>query len=326
MEETWKIIPDFPDYEIGDGGHVRRITASASRYSRAKVGKVLKPSFNGRGKPHVSLIGTDGQKHTVQIAPLVMSAFGDKPSFLRPQIEFSDGNSANCSIYNLKWIERYSKIVREKLPMTPERLERKRNVRNKSNKAYRKRNLDRVRKTSREKARLRYASNPDRARESSRRWAQKNVDATKETQRAYRAKNRELLNDRKKHKINTDIRFRMKTRMGTQLSRRLKRRITGKGGNPTFEILGYSVDILIAHLEKLFLHGMTWDNYGEWHIDHVKPDSYFKYSSVDDDGFKQSWALQNLQPLWRIDNIRKSNRLDWNPQMETDGCMGGTCQ
>jgi hypothetical protein len=80
MEEKWEIIPDFPDYEVGDGGHVRRITASSSRYSRAKAGKILKPSFNGRGKLHVSLIGTNGRKHTMQIAPLVMSAFGDSPS------------------------------------------------------------------------------------------------------------------------------------------------------------------------------------------------------------------------------------------------------
>jgi hypothetical protein len=325
MEEKWEIIPDFPDYEVGDGGHVRRITASSSRYSRAKAGKILKPSFNGRGKLHVSLIGTNGRKHTMQIAPLVMSAFGDSPSFLRSQIEFSDGNRANCSINNLRWIERYSKLFRKKLPMTPERIQHKKDVRKRNSRAYHERNLDKVRNRAREKARIRYAANPDKAREASRVWAHNHADTVRETRKSYRAKNRELLNSRKKQRLHNDIRFRLRSRVGTQLSRRLKRRITGKGGNKTFDILGYSVDALMEHLEKLFLPGMTWNNYREWHIDHVTPDCHFNYSSVNDYGFKKSWELQNLQPLWRLDNIRKSNKLDWSLQMVTDSRMGAAC-
>ena len=50
---------------------------------------------------------------------------------------------------------------------------------------------------------------------------------------------------------------------------------------------------------------MSWDNYGEWHIDHKKPISKFK------DGISISTinALSNLQPLWAKDNLSKGNKF-----------------
>jgi hypothetical protein len=49
---------------------------------------------------------------------------------------------------------------------------------------------------------------------------------------------------------------------------------------------------------------MTWDNHGEWHIDHIKPISSFNV--YDDPSVVNS--LENLQPLWGIDNMIKSNK------------------
>jgi len=76
----------------------------------------------------------------------------------------------------------------------------------------------------------------------------------------------------------------------------------------TFISVGYNVIQLMQHLEKLFQPGMTWDNYGEWHIDHKIPASWFKYNNVDDKQFKQCWSLKNLQPLWRFENLSKNNK------------------
>ena len=73
-------------------------------------------------------------------------------------------------------------------------------------------------------------------------------------------------------------------------------------------MLDYSVDDLKLHLESLFQPGMSWDNYGEWHIDHIVPDSWFEYNSYQDSSFKECWALANLQPLWAKDNLKKSNK------------------
>jgi len=100
---------------------------------------------------------------------------------------------------------------------------------------------------------------------------------------------------------------RIKSSMRSNLYHRLSDRDIIKTSG-TFKILGYSVEALVIRLESLFTPGMTWDNYGEWHIDHKVPDSWFTYSSVEDQGFKDSWALSNLQPLWAKDNLKKSNK------------------
>jgi hypothetical protein len=78
-------------------------------------------------------------------------------------------------------------------------------------------------------------------------------------------------------------------------------------GMHIFDMLGYNADQLKKHLESKFKDGMTWDNCGKWQIDHVIPDSWFKYSSIEDEEFKKCWALDNLQPLWADQNRKKSD-------------------
>jgi 5-methylcytosine-specific restriction endonuclease McrA len=43
-------------------------------------------------------------------------------------------------------------------------------------------------------------------------------------------------------------------------------------------------------------------------IDHITPDSLFEYNSFEDQRFKDSWALENLQPLRKHDNCSKGNK------------------
>ena len=82
-----------------------------------------------------------------------------------------------------------------------------------------------------------------------------------------------------------------------------------KNGKHWEDIVGYTVQDLVAHLESKFQNGMTWDNYGQWHIDHIKPIARFNILEVGDDEFKMCWSLDNLQPLWAGDNIRKSDNV-----------------
>lgn len=74
-------------------------------------------------------------------------------------------------------------------------------------------------------------------------------------------------------------------------------------------LVGYSVAELLTHIERQFAKGMSWSNMGEWHIDHRLPRASFKYTSADDEAFKQCWALTNLQPLWAKDNLSKGHRV-----------------
>ena len=99
-------------------------------------------------------------------------------------------------------------------------------------------------------------------------------------------------------------------RTKTLLWQKIQNHNADKLGN-TFDLLGYTIDELIKHLESKFQPGMSWGNYGRagWHIDHIKPDSWFIYSSTEDQGFKDSWSLNNLQPMWESDNCSKGDRF-----------------
>ena len=83
-----------------------------------------------------------------------------------------------------------------------------------------------------------------------------------------------------------------------------------KGNCHWEDFVDYTISELKQHLESLFKPGMSWDNYGDWEIDHVIPVSAFQYNSPDDPTFKQCWSLTNLQPLWRHDNRTKSDRIE----------------
>lgn len=89
--------------------------------------------------------------------------------------------------------------------------------------------------------------------------------------------------------------------------------LKAKSGRSWESLVGYTLDDLMAHLESQFQPGMTWENYGEWHIDHRRPISDFTFASPDDPEFKECWSLWNLQPLWAFDNISKGPRCEYPP-------------
>ena len=145
----------------------------------------------------------------------------------------------------------------------------------------------------------------------------------------WRENNRELLNERFKtryrqnqtdyivNKRHTDPLFHLYSNFASNMRMSLKTLTSGtvsKNGKSWEDLVGYSLQDLKEHLESLFQPGMTWENYGQWHIDHIKPVSSFNITSLDCDDFKACWSLKNLQPLWAKDNIRKSNNIgpEWN--------------
>ena len=108
-----------------------------------------------------------------------------------------------------------------------------------------------------------------------------------------------------KNKYKNNPQYRVSINMSSQIRQSLK---DGKGGAAWEKLVGYSLKDLMKHLESLFEDGMTWENYGEWHIDHRKPQSWFKYDSYDSIIFKECWAIENLQPKWASENISKGNK------------------
>ena len=97
--------------------------------------------------------------------------------------------------------------------------------------------------------------------------------------------------------------------MASALNDYLQKRGKTKARRRTQDLLGYTIEALRDHLERLFLPGMTWDNYGEWQIDHIRPLRLCQATAPTDRDFKQFWALTNLQPLWKEDNLRKGSKV-----------------
>lgn len=70
--------------------------------------------------------------------------------------------------------------------------------------------------------------------------------------------------------------------------------------------LGYTGRQFKEHVERQFTDGMSWKNWGEWHVDHVVPVSRWSIGS----SASEVNALPNLRPLWKFDNLSKADRLD----------------
>ena len=139
--------------------------------------------------------------------------------------------------------------------------------------------------------------NRDHLNEYHQKWREKNIDKHREYKRKY-----------EKHRKDTDPLYKLISNFRTAIYQVLKENNVEKNKH-YFDILTYTPEDLIQHLEKQFTGNMTWENYGEWHVDHKKPITSFNFQEMGDDEFMKCWSLDNLQPLWGEENIRKSNKI-----------------
>lgn len=115
-------------------------------------------------------------------------------------------------------------------------------------------------------------------------------------------------NKRQKRTTEKCLKHFYKHRINMNFSRRMRKALNGLKDGMSWEMLvGYNLTELKQHLEGLFTSGMTWENYGEWHIDHIKPVSSFNFDTINNE-FNKCWSLDNLQPLWAKDNLSKSDK------------------
>lgn len=141
------------------------------------------------------------------------------------------------------------------------------------------------------KASAYYRENIEQYRENSKRWREENRPRVRE------------LDLESYYRRQATAKGRLDHAMSAVVWRSLKK---AKGGRGTFDILGYGLADLMAHLERQFRDGMTWGNYGEWHVDHILPLASFNYETPDCPNFRAAWALANLRPLWAKENLTKN--------------------
>lgn len=134
------------------------------------------------------------------------------------------------------------------------------------------------------------------------RWYEKNKALT-----IARAKKWKIIN--KKAVRESDRKWTLKPRSKAIRFMRdsIRRLLISKKGR-TEDILGYSRDQLVLHLEKQFLKGMSWENKGEWHIDHIIPIAEHLKNGVTDPAVIN--CLTNLRPIWADANLRKGSSVE----------------
>ncbi len=114
----------------------------------------------------------------------------------------------------------------------------------------------------------------------------------------------------RKERYHSDPNFRMTICLRSRIYEAIKDNT--KSGS-TLDLLGCSVDFLKEHLKNKFkphkITGkkMSFDNYGEWEIDHRLPCSSFDMTDPEEQ--RKCFHYTNLQPLWAEDNLEKSDKI-----------------
>ena len=143
-------------------------------------------------------------------------------------------------------------------------------------------------------------------------WYEENKEHRKVYIKEYREKNidkiRETKRDYERNRKSRDPLYKLISNFRTAIYQVLKECNVEKNKH-YFNILQYTPEDLISHLELQFKDTMSWDNYGEWHVDHILPITYFNIVEMGDKDFMKCWSLDNLQPMWGKENIRKSNKI-----------------
>lgn len=142
-----------------------------------------------------------------------------------------------------------------------------------------------------------------------------NKEKIKEIEKAYKDSNKEKYKEYFKM-YNSKRRKDPYYRLVSNLRRRLHLAVSSQNTqkvDTTFKLTGCTQKELKQHLENQFQEGMTWDNYGEWHIDHIKPCASFDLT--DKDQQRECFHYTNCKPEWESDNLSKGSLWEgkrWN--------------
>jgi len=223
-----------------------------------------------------------------------------------------DGYKSQCKncvkqwrIMNKENIYEYLKKWRQSNPEKVKELEKKRrNTEQLSNyqKTYYKNNKNKLNDYYKKWK----ENNSEKVKETYKKWKENNSEKVKDYLKNWAINNKEKNNEKTKLRKKDNIVYLISCRIRKRTSEYIKKNNISKK-NKTFDIVGCSPQSLKEHLEKQFVDGMTWDNYGlyGWHIDHKIPLS----SAKTEEELYKLCHYTNLQPLWAEDNLKKSNKI-----------------
>ena len=125
----------------------------------------------------------------------------------------------------------------------------------------------------------------------------------------YRKINRRKIQDNmnkyEKERKKIDPAFKLSKTLRSRLGSAIRNQ-SAKKRNTTFNLTSCSMNFLKGYLEGKFTEGMTWENHGKWHIDHIVPCCSFNLEDAEEQ--KKCFHYTNLQPLWARDNLVKGGK------------------
>lgn len=199
-----------------------------------------------------------------------------------------------------------SNIEREKRLKNPEK------TREANRKSYRKnieKFIERRKKIDKEQLRKSYAlyrkRHGDKLKEIGRLYRIKNKEKISIKKKKYAEENKEIINRYQRQYRKKYYNNKPHLAIWRSILKRTLKFFKTKKHDKSINILGYTPQQLKQRIEFQFKEGMSWSNYGKWHIDHKKPVSLFDAETP----VHIVNALSNLQPLWAKDNLSKGKKF-----------------
>lgn len=154
------------------------------------------------------------------------------------------------------------------------------------------------------RARLYYKNNIDKVKLFHKNRHKLNPNIKKEANKKFNENNPHYANQYRIQRESKDPEFKLLRYLRGRLREALKKQNADKQIK-TIALLGCSVKDFKLHLESLFVEGMSWNNHGEWHVDHKRPCASFDLTDIKQQ--QECFHYTNLQPLWAVDNLSKNS-------------------
>lgn len=176
-------------------------------------------------------------------------------------------------------------------------------------KRYRINNKDRInryRDNHKNEAQQYAIGNKDKINQRHKQYRNNHKEKIDEYQKQYRLNHKKESYLRHKNRILTDINYRLVYNLRARFHKALKGNF--KNGSAVAD-LGCGIGEFKQYIFNKFTEGMSWNNYGEWHMDHIVPLSSFNLQ--DSTQLLKALNYTNYQPLWAKDNLTKHAKLNW---------------
>lgn len=161
-------------------------------------------------------------------------------------------------------------------------------------------------------------NNKEKIKEKSKEYYINNKEQIKEYQLKNKNKILEYNKDYQKKRRLKDPTFNLRHNISHLINEALKKQNSSKTDKSILQYLPYTINEFKQHLEKQWEPWMNWDNHGRinknkktWHIDHIIPQFFLPYNSMEEENFQKCWALENLRPLEAFKNIKKKNKIEF---------------